>query len=154
MKRRALVVEDDTRFIQDIEDTLFSIEHDHRWVTNQHDARQALQADTFGYVLLDLQIPARADRSGADMQFGVHLLEEISRRPRPCPLPVVVMTGHTANAFNLSTRLTALGATDFIAKPFPQEGRTLASVIRNVLEPKPRFGREATARSAVFVRPS
>jgi DNA-binding response OmpR family regulator len=152
MKPRALVVEDDVRIIEEIEDTLFSIEHDHRWVTNQHDARQALQADTFDYVLLDLQIPARADRGGADMQFGIHLLEEIGRTCRPDSLPVVVMTGHVANGFNLSTRLSELGATDFIAKPFLREGRTLASVIRDVLITKRprREGQRSTGAGQAF----
>ena len=136
MKPRALVVDDDARIIEEIEDTLFSIQHEHRCVTNQHDARQALQADSFDYVLLDLQIPARADRGGADMQFGIHLLEEIGRISGRAPLPVIVMTGYVANGFNLSTRLRELGATEFIAKPFLKEGRTLASVIRDVLKAK------------------
>ena len=40
MKTRALIVEDDDRIIGSIEDSLFSIGHEHDWVTNQHDAQE------------------------------------------------------------------------------------------------------------------
>jgi len=133
MKPRALVVEDDDRIVDSIEDALFSIGHDHEWVTNQHDAQQLLREGDYSYVLLDLQIPAKPNRGGANKEFGVNLLGDIQRIKGPSQLPVIVMTAYSADCLDLSTELFAGGASDFIAKPFLNEGRTLAKVIRKVL---------------------
>ena len=65
----ALVVEDDSQVMDTIEDTLYSLGHQHVWVTNQHDARRALRTEEFRYVLLDLQIPARPNRGAASKEF-------------------------------------------------------------------------------------
>jgi DNA-binding response OmpR family regulator len=55
-----------SRYIDSIEDSLFSIGHTHDRATNQHDAQKLLQNNDYGYVLLDLQIPAKPHRGGAD----------------------------------------------------------------------------------------
>ena len=65
MTPRALIVDDDEQVVQTIEDTLVSLEHEHAWVTNQLDAQQLLRRESFDYVLLDLEIPARPNRRGA-----------------------------------------------------------------------------------------
>lgn len=44
MKPKALIVEDDDRIIDTIEDTLFSIGHEHDRVTNQYDAQELLKS--------------------------------------------------------------------------------------------------------------
>jgi CheY-like chemotaxis protein len=133
MKPKALVVEDDDRIIDAIGDALFSIGHEHEWATNQHDAQQVLQTGNYSYVLLDLQIPAKPQRGGADKEFGVNLLANIQEIKGPRKLPVIVMTAHSADCLDLTTELFAGGASDFIAKPFANKGRTLTSVIRKVL---------------------
>jgi CheY-like chemotaxis protein/biotin operon repressor len=133
MKPKALVVEDDDRIIDSIEDVLFSIGHDHDWATNQHDAQQMLKAGDYSYVLLDLQIPAKPNRGGADKEFGANLLENIQQIKGRSRLPVIVMTAYSADCLDLTTELFAGGASEFIAKPFSNKGRTLASVIRKVL---------------------
>lgn len=61
----ALVVEDDDRIIDQIEDTLFSLGHKFERVANQAEAQQKLEANGYDYVLLDLHIPARPGRGGA-----------------------------------------------------------------------------------------
>jgi CheY-like chemotaxis protein len=144
MKPRALVVEDDGRIVETIEDTLFSIDHDHRWVTNQQDAREALQAEAFDYVLLDLQIPAKPNRGGADKEFGIHLLEHIDKT-KGHDLPVIMMTANTGECLDLSSELSKKGATEFVAKPFQSKGRTLADVIRKVLAAKSAVGATGNA---------
>ncbi|MDZ4847862.1 MAG: response regulator [Pirellulaceae bacterium] len=129
----ALVVEDDLSIIPRIEDCLFSLGHECTCVTNQSDARNALSSKAFDYVLLDLQIPAKPHRGGADKQFGMNLLEEISQgRHRHSP-PVIIMTAFLADGLNLSRKLSELGAADFIAKPFHEQVGTLAKVIFRVL---------------------
>ena len=133
MKLKALVVEDDDRIIDSIEDSLFSIGHAHDRATNQHDAQELLKNNDYGYVLLDLQIPAKPHRGGADKEFGCNLLRNIQQLKGHGRLPVIVMTGYHSDCVDLSTELTASGASEFIAKPFSNKGRTLASVIRKVL---------------------
>lgn len=133
MRPKALVVEDDDRIIASIEDTLFSIGHKHDWATNQHDAQQMLREHEYDYVLLDLQIPAKPNRGGADKEFGCNLLQDIQRIKGRCRTPVIVMTAYSADCLDLTTELHANGASEFIAKPFSNKGRTLASVIRRVL---------------------
>jgi CheY-like chemotaxis protein len=134
MKPKALVVEDDDRIIESIEDTLFSIGHDHDWATNQHDAQQKLRTGDYSYVLLDLQIPAKPNRGGADKEFGANLLSDIQLIKGRGQLPVIVMTAYSSDCLDLTTELFSNGASDFIAKPFSNKGRTLAKVIRKVLD--------------------
>ncbi len=133
-KPKALIVEDDDRIIGSIEDTLYSIGHEHDWVTNQHDAREKLKQGDYNYVLLDLQIPAKPNRGGADKEFGFNLLKDIQRIKGPMRTPVIVMTAYTTDGLELCIDMQDNGASDFIAKPFPNRGRTLATVIRDVLK--------------------
>ena len=133
MTTSALIVEDDPKVMETIEDTLFSFGHEHVWVKNQHDARAALRTHHFHYVLLDLQIPAKPNRGGASKEFGVNLLREIRRTQDADQLPVVIMTAYSADCLDLTTELVANGASDFIAKPFHDKQRPLAKVIRKVL---------------------
>ena len=134
VKLKALIVEDDDRIMGPIEDTLFSIGHEHDWATNQHDAQQMLRQCEYDYVLLDLQIPAKPNRGGADREFGCNLLRDIQRIKGRCRTPVIVMTAYSSDCLDLTTELHANGASEFIAKPFSNKGRTLASVIRKVLD--------------------
>lgn len=133
MRPRALVVEDDERIMDMVEDTLYSLGHEHDWATNQHDARVRLEAAEYDYVLLDLQIPAKPKRGGADKEFGRNLLGDIQRIKGARRVPVIVMTAYASDCVAMMRELFADGATDFIAKPFPPTGRTLAHLIRQVL---------------------
>ena len=142
MTTSALIVEDDPQVMETIEDTLCSFGHEHVWVTNQFDAREALRSQDFQYVLLDLQIPAKPKRGGASKEFGVNLLREIRHHRAADQLPVVIMTAYSADCLDLTTELIDNGASDFIAKPFHDKQRPLAKVIRKVLR-SPRSRRTA-----------
>jgi DNA-binding response OmpR family regulator/DNA-binding transcriptional ArsR family regulator len=126
-------VEDDAEVVEQIEDTLCSIRHDFDWVVTQQDARKALEAEDFDYVLLDLEIPAKSPKGKPSKEFGANVLADIRRIKRDRRPPVIVMSGHVGFCLNHSNELRERGATQFIAKPFPTEERTLASVIRDVL---------------------
>ncbi len=157
MTPKALVVEDDERIIDSIEDALFSIGHEHDWATNQHDAQLRLKQSEYDYVLLDLQIPAKPNRGGANREFGCNLLRDIQRIKGRRRTPVIVMTAYSSDCLDLSTELQANGASEFIAKPFSSKGRTLASVIRKVLgdqTPKrfAQFGETRQERVSSFER--
>jgi len=133
-KFHVLVVEDDDRIVERVENTLFSLGHSHERVTNQADAQQKLQASDFDYVLLDLHIPARAGRGGASAEFGLHLLRWIRQTKAPVILPVIIMTGESAACVNLMSQLHQLAPSESISKPWPDQGRTLAVVIQSVLD--------------------
>lgn len=159
MRPKALIVEDDDRIIESIEDTLFSIGHEHVWTTNQQDAREMLSQADYDYVLLDLQIPAKPNRGGAAREFGCNLLHDIQRIKGRGQIPVIVMTAYGADCLDLTTELYANGASEFIAKPFPSKGRTLASVIRQVLNhhtaptalPVPKVGKPSSFHGGELV---
>jgi len=132
---RALVVEDDKRLAALIgEIILHSLSHEFDHVTNQTDALARLNAVHYDYVLLDLHIPARPNRGGASHEFGVNLLRAIRERQSPTQLPVFIMTAYHSTCVDNTSELTRAGATEFISKPFPETGRTLAAVVRTVLD--------------------
>jgi DNA-binding response OmpR family regulator len=131
-RRRTLVVEDDDQIKASVEDTLFSLGHGHVWVTNQADAQEALKTGEFDYALLDLEIPARAG-GDASAEFGLNLLRKIRRTRQADRLPVILMAARRAACVDLFSELMRNGVNECISKPFPNRGRTLASVIRMVL---------------------
>ena len=47
MAKKALIVDDDPRIMKIIEETLQGLNHEHVWMTNQHDARRALDIEQF-----------------------------------------------------------------------------------------------------------
>jgi CheY-like chemotaxis protein len=131
---KALVVEDDPTIVDMVEDVLFSLGYEFAIATNQQNAKELLAKGCYDFVLLDLQIPAKANRGGADKQYGINFLKDIQRMKAPSPPPVIMMTAHLADCLDLSAELQRNGVREFIAKPFSSKGRTLSSVIQGVLD--------------------
>jgi CheY-like chemotaxis protein len=131
---RALVVEDDERVTSYVEDVLFSLGHEHESVTNQADAQERLAAIEFDCVLLDPHIPARAGRHSASTDCGMNLLRWIRQRSNGHGPAVIIMADQAAACVDLTRELLENGAREFIAKPFPERGRTLAQIVRNILD--------------------
>jgi DNA-binding response OmpR family regulator len=131
--QQALVVEDDDRIMDQIDDTLFCLGHSYQRAASQAEAQIKLEAERFDYVLLDLHIPARPGRGGASVDFGLHLLKTIRQRTSPVALPVIIMTGQSAACVDLVSELNRFSPSDYISKPWPENGRTLAAVIDGVL---------------------
>lgn len=134
MKHRALVVEDDADIAESVVDTLNSLGHEHLWVKSQEEARQQIGEGAFTYVLLDLQIPMRFGRGLACIEYGEHLAREINQCPAMQGVPIIVMTAYGKEGLEIAAPLCEHGVVDFITKPFPRTGRTLASVIQSVLD--------------------
>ena len=130
---KILVVEDDREIVKHVEDTLLALGYEHDGADNQQDAQRLLQDNSYDLMLLDLQIPARPNRGFAKIEHGRSLLESTQRIKGKNRLPVIIMTGYGAQALDQSVDLLAAGAADFISKPFPESGRTLARVIQDVL---------------------
>lgn len=144
MKQRALIIEDDADIAESVIDTLESLGHDHVWVKSQEEARQHLTPRSatsgggagggFTYVLLDLQIPVRHGRGLPCIEYGEHLAREIHQSPTMSGVPIIVMTAYGKEGLEFAAALCEHGVVDFINKPFPRTGRTMASVIQSVLD--------------------
>jgi DNA-binding response OmpR family regulator len=135
---KVLVVEDDRKIkVEAIDDCLASLGHENDWATNQKDANDLLAAESYGLVLLDLQIPSRP--GGKDLpEFGKNLLKQIRARMGR-DVPVILMTAQHQQCVDLITELHEIGLDGSISKPFPSTGRTLAVVITEVMERHRRF---------------
>ena len=149
---KALVVEDDPTIVEMVEDVLFSLGYGFEVATNQHDAKELLTNIHFDFVLLDFQIPPKANRGGADKQYGMNLLRDIQRMKKPNPPPVIMMTAHLADCLDHSAELQRNGVREFISKPFSSKGRTLSSVIQTVLETSASNPKPIEATSDAVVR--
>lgn len=131
---KILVVEDDHKIKNEvIDEVLASLGYENDWATNQLQAVEFLGRDGYDLVLLDLQIPARPGSSAASSEFGKHLLRQIRDIKGHGNVPVVIMTGHHQDGLDMAADLVGMGVIDFISKPFPPKGRTLASVIEKTL---------------------
>lgn len=141
---KVLVVEDDRKIkAEAIDDCLASLGHENDWATNQKEANELLAANSYGLVLLDLQIPSRP--GGKDLpEFGKNLLKQIRARMGR-DVPVILMTAQHQQCVDLITELHEIGLDGSISKPFPTTGRTLAVVITEVMERHRRFRLAAKA---------
>lgn len=128
----ALVVEDDNGDMAAIEDTLCSMQHWFERTTNQADALRLAAERNFDYAIVDLRIPARPDRSHADVEFGGNLLRDLRQRLPESKLPIIVMADDV-NCFGMARWLIDKGASEFICKPF-HTTHELGDVIRRVLK--------------------
>jgi CheY-like chemotaxis protein len=134
MKQRALVVEDDAEIAESVGDTLESLGHDYEWVKSQEEARAKIRVGGFTYVLLDLQIPVCFGRGLACLEYGEHLAREIDQSPAMRGVPIIGMTAYGKEGLEIAAPLCEHGVVAFINKPFPRTGRTLAAVIKGVLD--------------------
>jgi CheY-like chemotaxis protein/biotin operon repressor len=133
MQCRALVVEDNEDIAERVTEILDSLGHQHLWVRSQEEARQPIREGGFQYVLLDLSIPVRAQCGLDSIEYGANLAKEIHRSAAMRGVPIIVMTAYGKEGLEFAAPLCDHGVVDFINKPFPTTGRTLASVIESVL---------------------
>lgn len=133
---KALVVEDDPKIREEIEDVLSALGHTHDWAESQQEARELIEKNDYHYVLADLEIPARTGRGFAKIEYGRKFVEQVQQAKGRGQIPVIIMTGHHKDGLNLAMELLGNGAMEFICKPFGDaaSGKSLSQVIHNVLE--------------------
>ncbi len=117
MKPRALVIDDDTAIIREVEDILESLDHECDAVGDQDAARRLLGADRYAYILLDLEIPVKPGKLSR-VQNGINLLAQIRETPGMETVPVIVMTGRGNDSPDLAVAVMKNGAVDYVKKPF------------------------------------
>lgn len=131
---KILVVEDDRKIKTEIiDDTLTSLGYESDWATNQQEANGLLVANDYELMLLDLQIPSRPTGRPSS-EYGKHLLGQAHERKGPGNMAVILMTGYHQQCVDMATDLHETGVDACISKPFPDTGRTLAVVIKEVME--------------------
>jgi DNA-binding response OmpR family regulator len=108
-RRRILVAEDEPHIRRVLETLLDTAGFEVDVVCDGIDALERLVDPDRHYDLLltDLMMPGRS---------GLEVLEEVSRIPHRSHLPVVILTAKGQDADR--TRALALGAADFLTKPF------------------------------------
>jgi DNA-binding response OmpR family regulator len=117
MKPRALVIDDDTAIIREVEDILASLDHDCDSADDQDSARRLLGAGRYAYILLDLEIPVKPGRLSR-VQNGINLLVQIRETPGMETVPIIVMTGRGNDSPDLAVAVMKNGAVDYVKKPF------------------------------------
>lgn len=140
---KALVVEDDPRTREMIDEVLTALEHEYDTATCLLEARKLLKANGYAYVLLNCRIPARL--GGTPRTQNTENFLELLADTKGDRMPPVVILLPPDSAYTDVTREASIrwaagvvrrGAADFIAKPFATEGRTLDRVIKKVLAGK------------------
>ena len=139
MTHHALIIEDDPAIINHVADVMSSLKHKFDTACSQEEALARLDERDYSYILLDIQIPARAQNGVARVQNTENLLEQISERGKVVP-PIIILSDYvvdnleqTIDVMRWAISLAHKGAVDLIAKPFPTAGRTLDRVIKKVL---------------------
>ena len=119
-KRQILVVEDEP-INQEILRMILQDSYDLRVAQSGAEALEIVSANsaTISLILLDLNLP--------DMH-GLEVLRRIKAAPESARLPVIVMTAEK----DAEVESLALGATDFIPKPYPQPRVVQARVLRTI----------------------
>ena len=138
----ALIVEDEPEMAAELADLLDSFGHDHRHAATKAEALELLGEGGLCYVLLDLQIKARAESMKPRVEAGMSLLREIRRRypARSADggghdlhlLPVLAVSGKAKEHEDVVAALQ-LGADDFVRKPLGLDDRGLGPKIRRCL---------------------
>ena len=126
----------------ELADLLDSFGHEHRHAATKAEALELLGEGGLCYVLLDLQIKARAESIKPRVEAGMSLLREIRRRypARSADggghdlhlLPVLAVSGKAKEHEDVVAALQ-LGADDFVRKPLGLDDRGLGPNIRRCL---------------------
>ncbi|WP_091646533.1 response regulator transcription factor [Aquisalimonas asiatica] len=131
------VVDDDTGMLESTAWLLESMDIQCRTFADGARFLEAVHADMFGCVLLDVRMPGMG---GLTVQQAL--------RDQQCPLPVILVSGHAD--VPMVKRAFRGGATDFIEKPFNEQ--ELLDVVQQALEADRRIHERRAFERAVGAR--
>ena len=132
-KPLALIVDDNLRVRQVVEDRVTELEHDFHSVGSQREACEHLDLHNYDYILLDLELPRSFGRPPL-AEVGRKLLRQIKEHPRNHAAPVLSMSAHFGPESELGYEMIELGAAAWIGKPFDD----LHGAIKGMLAQHPR----------------
>ena len=116
-KPLALIVDDNLRVRETLEDRVAELEHDFHSVGSQSEACEHLDLHTYDYILLDLELPARSGKPPR-AEVGRELLRQIKEHTRNRAALVLSMSAHFGPDSELGDEMVELGAAALIGKPF------------------------------------
>jgi DNA-binding response OmpR family regulator len=132
-RQKALVIHDDPQIVDELSEIFASLGHEQETARSQEQARALLEANTYTYILLDLEIPARSESGRPRNRNGMNLLEELRADERLASVPIIVMVKGSMTSTRLVVWVMQRGAQDFIEKPLPADGYTLDRAIKKTL---------------------
>lgn len=132
-KPLALIVDDNFRVRETLEDRVAELEHDFHSVGSQREACEHLDLHTYDYILLDLELPARSGKPPR-AEVGRELLRQIKEHPRNRAALVLSMSAHFGPDSELGDEMVELGAAAWIGKPFDD----LHGAIKGMLAQHPK----------------
>jgi DNA-binding response OmpR family regulator len=144
MNRKALIVTNDDEAMDVIDDTLDSLGHCFDRARSKQQAARLATADTYDYILIDIELPAKRQDAKPDRVHGYHLLEELHQQ-KVCDSTLVIIMDGQAQCLDYVVDYTKKGAAAFAGKS-PTDSHRLAKVIRRVLKsgrPRQRTGRQS-----------
>ncbi|OQA80205.1 MAG: Transcriptional regulatory protein QseB [Lentisphaerae bacterium ADurb.Bin242] len=138
-KLKALVIDDDPGILDTIEEKLILLQHECDCVGSVSEAQGKLAANSYDYVILDMEIPIRC-AGETSIANGKSFLRELRQKYRKDELPIIFITGRELDKIEHVTEVMWNDANDFITKPFAKSGEhTLEASIR-------RYTAEAAGR--------
>lgn len=122
-RRTILLIEDDELIAGLVRLMVERLGHELVWAPDGEAGKQMLETGTADIVILDILLP---------YLNGFEVLKSLRADPKTAKLPVLVLTGKTAQAD--IDRVVEAGADDFLAKPFqPNElSQRLARLLRRL----------------------
>ncbi len=132
-KPLALIVDDNFRVRETLEDRVAELEHDFHSVGSQREACEHLDLHTYDYILLDLELPARSGKPPR-AEVGRELLRQTKEHPRNRAALVLSMSAHFGPDSELGDEMVELGAAAWIGKPFDD----LHGAIKGMLAQHPK----------------
>ena len=122
-RRTILLIEDDELITGLVRLMVERLGHELVWAPDGEAGKQKLETGTADIVILDILLP---------YLNGFEVLKSLRADPKTAKLPVLVLTGKTAQAD--IDRVVEAGADDFLAKPFqPNElSQRLARLLRRL----------------------
>ena len=139
MKPLALIIEDDPAIRESLADRLESLGHDCHAAGNQNEAGERIERCTYGYILLDLELPVRFGRPPS-IQIGKNILQSIRVSSRNNDTPVIVVTAHGHDRPDLAVELMKAGAVDFVRKPFDNLEQAIREALQRRMNSNPTTG--------------
>ncbi len=106
-RRTILLIEDDELIAGLVRLMVERLGHELVWAPDGEAGKQMLETGTADIVILDILLP---------YLNGFEVLKSLRADPKTAKLPVLVLTGKTAQAD--IDRVVEAGANDFLAKPF------------------------------------
>ena len=130
---KALVIDDCENFCRQAARRIAALGHECMTARHMEEARELLAANTFSYIILDMQIPE--DFAGcADVGNGHLMLQEIRRTYGGKDIrPVIVVSGQIKEYQEVADLVSINEANDYLQKPLQCTGRTIEESITRCL---------------------